>query len=455
MSEFHCKHALTPDGWAQNVILRTGPDGLIESITEDAAAGQDAVQLACVLPGLSNLHSHAFQRGMAGLSEHRGPGDDSFWTWRDVMYRFNDHLQPEDVETIAAMAYCEMIESGFTRVAEFHYLHHAPGGETYEDRAEMAGRIVSAARTCGIGLTLLPVFYRWAGFGQAAPEHGQRRFVNTPDSYADLIAASRKHLDSYPGSRLGIAPHSLRAASMDDIRLIRPLAGSGPVHIHIAEQVREVDDCEAATGARPVNHLLDNHDVDAAWCLVHATHLTPQETERLAGSGAIAGLCPQTEANLGDGLFPMLAYRAAGGRYGIGTDSHIRIDAAEEIRLLEYGQRLMHRGRNLISNPAESTGRTLLSEAVAGGAQACGIDCPALRPGAPADFVELDLASDRLAGRSGDNVIDSWIFSGDGRQLRSAYVSGKQVVSDGAALARPSISRAFRQTMAALSERIR
>ena len=288
---------------------------------------------------------------MAGLAETRGGGEDSFWTWREVMYRFVERLTPDDVRAIAAQAYAEMLESGFTRVGEFHYLHHDAGGTPFADPARMAVEIIAAAQTTGIGLTLLPVFYAHSGFGGQPPGPRQGRFVHSVDDFARLVEGCRAAITALPDGVVGIAPHSLRAVTPDELAAILPLAQGGPVHIHIAEQTREVDDCLAWSGQRPVAWLLDHAPVDRRWCLVHATHMEDAEMRALAASGAIAGLCPITEANLGDGVFPAMDFLAAGGGLGVGSDSNVLIDLAEELRLLEYGQRLTRRSRARLRTP--------------------------------------------------------------------------------------------------------
>ncbi|MDB5457816.1 MAG: formiminoglutamate deiminase, partial [Caulobacter sp.] len=309
------KSALLRSGWAQNVrICLNG--GKIARIETDVAAQAGDERHAIAVPGLPNLHSHAFQRAMAGLTEARGQTSDSFWSWRALMYRFVERLSPDDVEAIAALAYLEMLEAGFTRVGEFHYLHKDVDGRAYADPAEMAVRLAAAADETGLALTLLPVFYAHSGFGGAAPGEGQKRFIHDVDGYARLIEASRTAVAGLPDAVVGVAPHSLRAVTLEELAAVAPLAAGGPVHIHIAEQVKEVDDCLAATGQRPVRWLLDHAPVDRRWCLVHATHMDVGEIEGLARSGAVAGLCPITEANLGDGLFPAVAFAAAGGRFG-------------------------------------------------------------------------------------------------------------------------------------------
>lgn len=435
--------ALLPDGWADNVEV-TIADGMIAAVTKNTAQA-GAPHFAIGIPGLPNLHSHAFQRGMAGLSEVRGPGADSFWTWREVMYGFLGRLTPEDVQAVAAQAYAEMLESGFTRVGEFHYLHHQPDGTAYADPAEMAARIAAASADVGIGLTLLPCLYAQGGFGGVAPTAGQCRFVNDLDQFMALHAASRRVVAGLPGAVLGVAPHSLRAVTPTDLTALAAL--DGPVHLHIAEQTAEVADCQRWSGQRPVEWLLAHIQVDPKWCLIHATHMTAAETAALAATGAVAGLCPVTEANLGDGIFNGLAWRDAGGRLGFGTDSNVLIGAAAELRQLEYSQRLAHRGRNVLA-PAEgvSTGRFLFNAALAGGSQALGIAAHGICPGAPADLVALDGTHPALAGR-GDTLLDGWIFAAASPALSAVWVRGRQVVADGRHVARDRIAAAFRQTI--------
>jgi len=422
--------ALLPDGWADKVriVLDGNAIARVESNVEPTA---DDDRYGIAVPGLANLHSHAFQRGMAGLAEVRGPASDSFWTWRDVMYRFVDRLSPDDMQAIAELAYIEMLEAGFTRVGEFHYLHHDANGKPYANIAEMGAHIAQAARETGIALTLLPVFYAHSGFGGQPPTQGQRRFLNDPSSFAKLIDASRSAIAALDNAVLGIAPHSLRAITPEELQAILPLAKDGPIHIHAAEQTREVDDCIAWSGKRPVEWLLDNAAVDARWCLVHATQMTKEETARLARSGAVAGLCPITEANLGDGIFPAPAYLEAGGRFGIGSDSNVLIDAAEELRILEYGQRLSLRARNVLAPAAgRSTGRALFDSVLTGGHQALGACSFGLRAGAPADLVSLNAAHPALAGRSGDAILDSWIFTG-ARLVGCVWRAGVRMVHGG------------------------
>jgi formiminoglutamate deiminase len=442
--------ALLPSGWARHVRISIR-DGLIEAIGLSAPPEPGDERHALGLPGLCNLHSHAFQRAMAGLTEARGPTGDSFWSWRELMYRFVDRLSPDDVEAIAALAYLEMLEAGFTRVGEFHYLHHDPQGGSYDDPAEMATQIAVAADQTGIGLTLLPVFYAHANFGGLAPSEGQRRFTHDVDGYARLIAASRRTVANLPDALVGVAPHSLRAVTGEELAVIAPLAGGAPVHIHIAEQTREVDDCLAATGQRPVAWLLDHQPVDRHWCLVHATHMSPSEVAGVAQSGAVAGLCPITEANLGDGVFPGPAYLAAGGRFGVGSDSNVLIDAAQELRLLEYSQRLSARARNVLApEKGGSTGAALFTGALAGGAQALGVETSGLTVGASADLISLDADHPSLAGKSGDAVLDAWIFSGSAGVIDCVWRRGRKRVEQGRHHARRAIVARYVRVLAGL-----
>lgn len=431
MTTLWFEQALLIDGWSSAVRVGIAEGRIVKLDRAPPEPGDERHAIA--LPGLCNVHSHAFQRGMAGLSEHRGAGDaaddDDFWSWREVMYRFLDRLDPDDIEAIAAQAYVEMLESGYTRVGEFHYLHNDPAGARYADIAETAARIAAAADATGIGLTLLPVFYAHGDFGGAPPKAGQRRFLSDVDGFARLFEASRAVLTG--DADIGIAPHSLRAVTHDELGALLPLCPDGPIHIHAAEQLKEVAASVAFSGARPVEWLLANAAVDARWCLIHATHLTDVECDGLAGTGAVAGLCPVTEANLGDGIFPAVRYLAAGGAIATGTDSNIIIDAAAELRAIEYSQRLAHRSRNLLGHQARpSVGGRLFAAAQAGGAQALGVT-GGIAVGASADIVTLDTDHVALAGRHGDLLIDGWIFAGGKDCVDTVWRGGTKVVSDG------------------------
>ena len=447
-TSLHFAEALLPTGWARNVRMELA-DGCFAQVTPDLPPQPADQRHAVALPGLPNLHSHAFQRGMAGLAERRGTSSDSFWTWREAMYRFVDRIGPNDLQAIAALAYAEMLESGFTRVGEFHYLHHDPAGTPYAG-APMAEALVAAAAETGIALTLLPVFYAHAGFGGQSPGHGQRRFGCSIDQFANLREMSRAALAALPDAVLGLAPHSLRAVTPEQLSELIALDPLAPLHIHIAEQQAEVADCLAWSGARPVQWLLDHAPVDQRWCLVHATHITPTESAALAASGAVVGLCPITEANLGDGLFPAPAYLAAGGHFGVGSDSNVLIDAAEELRWLEYGQRLAGQARNVFAQtPGDSTGGAILRGALAGGAQALGAAAE-IAVGASADFVTLDPQHPSFAGASGDGWLDRWIFAAGRAGIDNVWRRGRCVVTGGRHLAREAITARYRTTLARL-----
>ncbi|KLD70204.1 formimidoylglutamate deiminase [Xanthomonas pisi] len=433
--------ALLPSGWAGSVRI-TLDQGRIATVQTEVAAAATDTRAEVLVPGLGNLHSHAFQRGMAGLTEVGGRSGDSFWSWRELMYRFVDRLDPDSLQAIAEQAYVEMLESGFTRVGEFHYLHHAVGGAPYAHAGEMSERIAAAAVSTGIGLTLLPVFYAHSDFGGAAPSAAQRRLIHDIDGFARLLEHCRLSLKALPDAVLGLAPHSLRAVTPQQLQALVPLT-DGPIHIHIAEQRREVDACLAWSGQRPVQWLLANAPVAARWCLVHATHVDASELRAIAERGAVVGLCPITEANLGDGLFPMQAFAAAGGRFGVGSDSNVLIDAAEELRLLEYGQRLHRQARNVLAPADVSSGRWLYDQAGDGAAQALGVARHAIQSGAAADLVELDTAHPSLLARSDDALLDSWLFAARATAVRHVWRGGRQVVRDGRHVDRARIATRF------------
>jgi len=440
-------HALLPGGWARDVRVVV-ENGVIRSVAAGANAEGAECHAGIAVPGLPNLHCHAFQRAMAGLAEQRGPADDSFWTWREVMYRFLARLTPEDVEAIAAFAYMEMLEAGFSTVTEFHYLHHDPAGRPYANLGEMGARIAAAAGATGIGLTLLPSLYMTGGFRNAPPAEGQKRFLNDIDRFLKLVARARDIVAALPGACVGIAPHSLRAVPPEALARVMEACPDGPIHIHAAEQTKEVEDCVAALGARPVAWLLANADVDTRWCLIHATHMTAQETEVLARTGAVAGLCPLTEASLGDGIFDGARYLAAGGSFGVGTDSNIEIDGAAELRQLEYSQRLRDRARNVLAaREGQSVGRHLFNTALAGGTQACARPVGAIMTGKRADIVLLDADHPDLAVGEGDHWLDAWIFIAGRAAVRAVLVGGETMVADGRHRGRDAIARRYTATV--------
>jgi formiminoglutamate deiminase len=438
--------ALLPEGWTRDVRLTISAGCITRIESGVPRTAKDALH-AIAIPGLPNLHSHAFQRAMAGLTETRGPSNDSFWTWRELMYRFVATLDPDQFEAIAAMAFAEMLESGFTRVGEFHYLHKDARGSSYADPGEMAVRVAHAAHQTCIGLTLLPVFYAHSGFGGQAPKPSQRRFIHDVDGFAKLLDASRRAAATLDDAIVGVAPHSLRAVTPEELSKIAELAGGIPIHIHIAEQTKEVEDCIAWSGKRPVEWLLANNEVNEKWCLVHATHVTAQETRDLAQSKAIAGLCPITEANLGDGIFPAADFLQAGGCFGVGSDSNVLIDAAEELRLLEYGQRLAQRSRNVLpETEGQHTGAHIYHAALNGGAQALGLSQPGLSVGSAADIVCLKSNHPALWNRGGDALLDSWIFAARDA-VDHVWRRGIKVVSGGRHFARDAIAERYRTAL--------
>jgi formimidoylglutamate deiminase len=447
--KLHVSHALLPGGVASGVTIAIAADGRISGVEIDDGAGAERVG-GFALPGMANVHSHAHQRAIAGLTERSGADDDSFWTWRDAMYRFALKMDPDEFQAIAAQAYVEMAKAGYTAVGEFHYLHHQPDGSPYANPAEMGLRCLAAAEESGLAITLLPTLYMQGGFGGIPPQPGQRRFINSPESFLALTAALP------PPARAvhGISLHSLRAVSLAAMKQVLGEVAAGPVHLHIAEQTREVEDCLAATGRRPVELLLDHIELTRRWCLIHATHLTFTETSSLSRSPATVGLCPITEANLGDGIFPARDYCRAGGAVAIGTDSNVEVTVAGELRMLEYSQRLQHRARNVLAGgPQRSTGRAVYDAAASGGAAALGQPMGALAVGHAADIVILDPDHPALIGREREAVIDSFVFSGGNAAVRDVFVSGRQVVSDGCHIAETAVRDRFRRAVASLAER--
>jgi len=449
--ELFFDHALLPTGWARDVRISVA-DGTILAVAEGAAKDGAERMSGIAIPGVPNLHCHAFQRGMAGLAERRGPDADSFWTWREVMYRFLDRLSPEDVQAITAFAYMQMLESGFTTVGEFHYLHHDIDGRPYGDLGEMAARIAAASAQTRIGLTLLPSLYGYGGFGGKPPAAGQRRFLNDPDRFLKLVERTRSIVADLPQARVGIAPHSLRAVTPEALRIVCEASPEGPIHIHAAEQAQEVAESLAILGCRPVEWLLDNAQVNSRWCVIHATHASETELRALAASQAVVGLCPLTESSLGDGIFDGASYLTAAGCFGIGTDSNIQIDAAAELRQLEYEQRLARRARNVMTiQEGESTGRRLLGSALAGGAQALQRPVGAFAAGLRADIVLLDEEHPDLASRHGDEWLDAWIFVVGRTAVKTVLVGGEIIVEVGRHKMRPAIEERYKVVVARLA----
>jgi len=440
------KRALLTSGWANDVSIEVDAQGNIANIEQDIG-GQN---VGCLLPGLSNLHSHAHQRAMAGFAERASSRNDSFWTWRKTMYQFLDAMQPHHLAAVASQLYLEMLLAGYTHVAEFQYLHHQANGKHYDNLAEMTLQTLHAAQAVGIGITSLPVHYQYSGFGAQEITSQQARFFNTPETFLRIVELIEKASAGNFNSNVGVAGHSLRATNKESFSQILGSLGARdmPIHMHVAEQLREVEDCEHFFGARPVDYCLDNFEVNANWCLVHATHMSDSETLRLASSGAVVGLCPTTEANLGDGFFNANAYLNAGGKLGIGSDSHISTSPIEELRWFEYGQRLLYESRNqLAGSTTASTGRNLLDISLQGGAQACGRSSGEIAVGKRADFIVLDLENPLLVCRDGDSIIDSWVFSGNTTSLSDVYVGGHHVVSNGRHQDQEKINNDFKVTM--------
>ncbi len=423
------EHALLPSGWARDVLLQWDASGQLLTVASGSTQGGAPRAPGPLLPGMPNLHSHAFQRAFAGLAEYRAESQDSFWSWRDLMYRFAAHITPESLETIATWLYVEMLEAGYSSVCEFHYLHHDQSGQPYADDAELAHALLRAAQTAGIGLTLLPVLYQTSGFGGQAPRSAQARFIRSTDNMLSLLQRLTPAVQAQ-GAVLGLAPHSLRAVPPDSLREavagITALNAQAPIHIHIAEQTQEVQDCIAWSGQRPVQWLLDHVPLDARWCLVHDTHMKPFEYAAAALTGAVAGLCPSTEANLGDGLFDTQQWLAHRGAWGVGSDSHACVNAAEELMLLEYGQRLALRQRNVLACSAHAQVATAMTlQAVAGGAQAAGRAVAGLAVGQQADMLALDAQHVALAGLDVENMLAAHVFASQrSSALHSLWVAG-------------------------------
>ena len=448
MQTIWAEQALLATGWARDVTVEIVGDR-IEAVETGTLPQPGAHRVGALLPAPANLHSHAFQRAMAGLTEAHGPDPrDSFWTWRQLMFRFLDRLTPEDVQAIAAFVQMEMLEAGYACNVEFHYLHHAPGGAPYARLAEMSERIAAAARDTGIGLTLLPVLYQYGGCDRRDLGPGQIRFGNDPDRFATLVDEAAAALRAlHADARLGIAPHSLRAVSPEGLAACIELRPGAPLHMHLAEQLAEVEEVEAAYGARPTEWLLANAPVDRHWCLIHCTQMARAETLALAATGAVAGLCPITESSLGDGIFDGVAWAGAGGTFGVGSDSNIRIALTEELRTLEHTQRLRDRSRAALATPERSTGRVLLEEAARGGAQAAGRAAGAVAAGRLADLMALDCRHVDLEGREGDTLLDAWIFASDDRAVSDVWAAGRHRVQGGRHVGREGIVKAYRAVL--------
>jgi formimidoylglutamate deiminase len=444
----HAEQALTPEGWQSDVEVQVGTTGRIEHVGPVTQPATHRVPL--LLPAPTNLHSHAFQRAMAGLTEARGPDpSDSFWSWRRLMYKFLGQLTPEHVEAIAAQVFMEMLEAGYAAVAEFHYLHHATGGTPYDSLSEMSDRIIAASLQAGIGLTLLPVYYQFGGCDQRDLIAGQDRFGNDPERFQELHAQAAAQIAKGPSDHaIGVAPHSLRAVNPSGLKEVLSAAEVGPIHMHLAEQVAEIEEVLAYLGARPTEWLLDKHNVDDRWCLIHCTQMTDAETHALARTGAVAGLCPITEASLGDGIFQGTRFLGAGGTVGFGSDSNIHIALFDELKALEYSQRLRDRSRAALATSEKSTGRLLFGAANRGGAQAAARDAGRISPGAWADLIAIETDNAFLCNRRGDALLDSLIFTGGGADcIRDVWSAGRHVVENGRHFQRGAMETRFKEVM--------
>ncbi len=451
--------ALLADGWSSNVEITVDEFGNIESIATDVPY-QQGEKHSLLIPGIGNVHSHAHQRAMSGLGERAGisadGSNDSFWTWRKVMYHYLERIQPEHLHRIASQLYLEMLKHGYTCVGEFQYLHHNLNGNAYDNPAEMSLQCLQAASDVGLGFTALPVLYRYGGFGDAEPLDGQKRFLNDAEGFVEIVRQLQKACENNGNNSVGIAPHSLRAINQNLLNEVITQLGIenlAAIHVHISEQTREVDDCLAWSSQRPVEWLFNHFNVDQQWCLIHATHLNSAEISAMADSGCVAGLCPTTEANLGDGFFNAIDYFSQAGKWAIGSDSHISIDPVEELRWLEYGQRLQTRNRNLlVSSQQRNTGRNLLDGAWQGAALACGRKIGRIETGYRADFISLDDSHSRLYGRKQDDLLDSWIFSGNENLVKDVYVGGRHIIQNGSHVNEASITEKYRHTLDQLAE---
>lgn len=452
MQTIWAETALLPTGWASNVSVDIGVDGRISAVQKETPPRGIGVPM--LLPAPVNVHSHAFQRAIAGLTEKRGPDPtDSFWTWRQLMFRFLDHLTPEHIEAITAFVQMEMFEAGYAASVEFHYLHHQPGGVPYDNIAEMSDRVVAASDHTGMGLCLLPVHYQYGGCDQRDLANGQIRFGNTFERFQTLHAAASAGIEAASDdTAIGVAPHSLRAVGKDDLKTYNGTFPTGPIHMHLAEQKAEVEEVKRSWGSRPVEWALQNMALDDRWCLIHCTQMTSKETVALARSGVVAGLCPITESSLGDGIFDAVRWMDSGGGTAIGSDSNIRISLSEELRTLDYSQRLRDGTRAALALPDKSTGRRLFEAVLTGGAQASGRKTGRIEIGSWADLFSLDTTSEHLWGREKDSALDTWIFAGDDSLVSDVWSAGRHMVTSGHHTKRAQIVAAYKQTIDALKE---
>jgi len=446
--------ALLANGWSSQVEITIDDSGNIEDI-RSGVEYQQGERYEVLIPGIPNVHSHAHQRAMSGLGEKANiasdGSSDSFWSWRKVMYHYLERIQPEHLQHISSQLYLEMLKHGYTCVGEFQYLHHDHSGKAYHNRAEMSLQCLQAANEVGLGFTALPVLYRYGGFGDAEALDGQKRFLNDADGFVEIVNSLQLACKANGNYSVGIAPHSLRAVNRELLANVIEQLGVdklAAIHVHVAEQRKEVDDCLAWSAQRPVEWLMNHFEIDTNWCLIHATHMTDAETSALAKSGGVAGICPVTEGNLGDGFFNAVDYFQCNGNWAIGSDSHTTTNPVEELRWFEYGQRLLSGKRNvLVSEQHRHTGRNLLEGIWHGGALACGRKIGKIKSGYRADFVVLDGSNPRLYSRCEDELLDSWIFSGSDNLVKHVYVGGKHVIDNGRHLNEETIAQNFRSTI--------
>lgn len=457
MPDYFAEDALLPEGWARGVRIRVSKGGVIDSVAVDQSSDGAARLPGPVIPGMVNVHSHAFQRAMAGLAERASPAGDNFWSWREVMYGFAARITPDDLHAIAAQLFVELLRHGYTSVGEFHYLHNQRGGAPYETPAEMSIQVIEAARQMGITITHLPVIYAFGGFGEQTLEGVQTRFRADPAHALGIAADLTARYRDDSRVKVGLAPHSLRAVNLAMLHEahsgVADLDTAAPLHIHIAEQAKEVDHCLAWSGQRPIQWLCENLPVDERWCLIHATHAREDELESVAASGAAVGLCPTTEANLGDGLFGLAAFAAANGRIAIGSDSNVSVSPVEELRWLEYGQRLAAQRRNVFTTAdSPSAGTSLWRAAAEGGAKALAQPAGAIAAGRRADLVVLDANNPNLAAKTGDQILDAFIFSGNDNAVDCVMVAGKWIIEDGCHAEEERTAANFRKVLRKLAE---
>ena len=449
------KKALLPNGWSNNVIIEIDQSGLISNVTENNNHKVDAyLNEEIILPAMNNLHSHSFQRAMAGLTEARSPqGNDNFWSWRNLMYQFLDVLTPEEIYSITLFSQMEMLQSGYVGVGEFHYLHNQIGGTKYDNIAELSEKVLEASEESGISICLLPVIYERGGCDNRELEGGQLRFHNNIDTFEELYNQIKVFLSKNENFSLGVAAHSLRAVKNETLNKIIDLT-NGPIHIHAAEQVKEVEEIKSFYKMPPVEFLIENFDINKRWCLIHCTQMSELETELLSKSGAVAGLCPVTEANLGDGIFNGFQYNEGKGFYGIGTDSNINISLTEELKTFEYSQRLLNKKRAVISNQKKSTGRKLFDDCLEGGARALQINNGKIQKGFNADLISLPNANNELDGLEDDKILDYWIFASSKNYVQKLWNKGKCLVENGKHLNFDDIQSNYRKTIKNLQEKL-